>query len=338
MKTRNSTHIRRALAFIFTGIAISDEVYASTDIGHDVLNRVATVVESVNATRTFHYDPSGNRTNSSTTLGFSVSSFANQQVAANATLALPLATAGSLATESAGWTVRSSNHQLVPKSGIQVVGAGTVSPTVEIIPASGEVGTTRITVIASDGDVAAATSFTLTVGGNRPPLAINDSAQHPPGGGTKIERGKLLANDSDPDHDAITLVTLSATSAHGGLVRFFGPFVAYDPPAGYDGPDFFTYTLMDSNGATDSATVTLKGQPVNQNIPITVVAAEILPSGHRLVTFIGVPDTTYEIQASTDLLSWAPVGTSTSDSRGRYVFEDIEAETYPARFYRAVFQ
>ena len=96
--------------------------------------------------------------------------------------------------------------------------------------------------------------------------------------------------------------------------------------------------LADSNGATDLATVTLRSQPVNQTIPITVVATEILPSGHRLVTFIGVPSTTYEIQASTDLVAWVPVGTSTSDFRGRYDFEDFESETYPARFYRAVFR
>lgn len=309
---------------------------ANANIEHDHLSRIATLKEGLNADQTFIYDPSGNRTKYSATNGFSVSGFANQQVAVDTTLSLPLATTGSFSASAAQWTVRSANRQLVPKSGLQIVGAGTASPSVEITPASGQSGTTHITILASDGNVAAATSFTLTVGNNRPPLAINDSAQYPPGAGTKIERGKLLANDSDPDHDAIVMASVSTTSAHGGLVGMFGPFVTYTPPPGYDGRDFFTYTITDTHGATDIATVTLRGQPVNQPIPITVVSAELLPSGDRLVTFIGIPQTTYGIQASVDLVNWAPVGMSTSDARGRYQFMDTEAEGFPVRFYRSI--
>lgn len=151
----SNLHTRSSLVLCFVcllALALASKTHATTDIGHDDLNRIATVAESANASRAFLYDPSGNRTNYSVTLGFSVVSFAGQQIASDATLSLSLGTAGSLPTESAGWTVRSSNHQLVPKSGIQVVGAGTVSPTVEIIPASGEVGTTKVTVIAIDSD------------------------------------------------------------------------------------------------------------------------------------------------------------------------------------------
>lgn len=306
----------------------------------DSLNRITNISTSYSAQH-IRYDAAGNRTSYSSTLAFSVAAVTDQQMGVNDTLSVPIATTGSVRTEQAEWVVRSSNRALVPKSGLEVLDPMTSTPRLRITPVTGAVGSTRITLIANPSGartIAAATSFVLNVGANRPPLAINDSAQHPPGGGTKIERGKLLANDSDPDHDPISLVSLSATSAHGGQVRFFGPFVAYDPPAGYDGPDFFTYLLLDNHGATDSATVTLKSQPPNQAIPSTVVATEMLPSGNRLVTFIGLPATTYSIQVSLDLLSWTTVGTTTSDSRGRYQFEDADTQNFPARFYRAVFQ
>lgn len=331
--TRPFRHVEAIVAY-----ALAPALLSAASISHDALNRIATVLEGANATRTFQYDPSGNRTNTSVTLGFSVSSLANQQVAANATLALPLATAGSLLTESAGWTIRPSNYQLVPKSGIQVLGAGTASPSVEITPASGEVGTTRITVIASDGNVAAATSFVLIVGDNRPPLAINDSAQHPLGEGTKIESIKLLDNDSDPDHDPLILSALGTTSAHGGSVAFFGPFITYDPPSGYDGPDFFIYSISDSHGATASAAVNLKSQPVASAVPITVINTQLLENGHRLVTFIGVPNITYIIQVSADLMGWTDIGVSTANDRGVYVFDDVDASLHPVRFYRSIFR
>ena len=178
----------------------------------------------------------------------------------------------------------------------------------------------------------------MTVGGNRPPLAINDSAQHPPGGGTKIERKKLLANDSDPDNDPLTLASLSATSAHGGLVRFFGPFVSYDPPPGYDGPDFFNYSILDSHGAAATASVRLISQPSGLAIPSTVVETRVLDNGHRWLAFIGLPDSHYAIEASADLVDWIEVGQATADSRGYFMFEDAEAATYPVRFYLTIFR
>lgn len=311
---------------------------AATTVDNDALNRVASVVLGSHARHTYAHDPSGNRTNLSVVVGFSVRGFPSQHIVSGAPLSLPLATAGLLPTASAEWTVRSSNHEVLPMSGMLVAGAGTSSPVLRIASASGATGTTRITIVASDGSVASATSFALAVGANRSPLAINDSAQHPPGLGTKIERNKLLANDSDPDRDPISLASVVQVSAHGGQVRIFGPFVAYEPPEGYDGPDFFSYTISDSHGATANAAVFVRGQTVAQTVPITVVGSELLSNGHRLVSFIGLPNAAYEIQVSLDLTTWSVAGVVYSDSRGSYHYEDVEAEVYPARFYRAVFR
>ncbi len=338
MTFSSSLRVRWAFVCLSAIPLLSVAATTTTVVDHDPLNRVTTLAEGPSASRIFSYDPSGNRTNHSATLGFSVTGFANEQVAAETAFSIPLATVGSLSASAAQWTVRSSNHQLVPKSGLQILGAGTGSPTVELTPAPGATGTTRITVIASDGDVAAATSFVLTVGGNRPPRAITDTVEHPPGASTRVETRRFLLNDSDPDGDLFSMTALSAGSAHGGIVEFFGPFVRYAPPAGYDGPDLFHYTLDDSHGATATGTVTVIAQAPSLVVPITVVAIEMLPNDHRLIHFIGPWNTTFEIQASSDMVHWTPVGTSVSDSQGRYTFEDSEAELYPERFYRSVHQ
>ncbi|HLL76207.1 MAG TPA: Ig-like domain-containing protein, partial [Pyrinomonadaceae bacterium] len=78
----------------------------------------------------------------------------------------------------------------------------------------------------------------------------------------------LLTNDSDPDGTAIRITAFDAASVRGGNVTVdtsTGAFT-YNPPAGYDGTDEFTYTIKDagpdgtagnSDDATDTATVKL---------------------------------------------------------------------------------
>ncbi len=65
----------------------------------------------------------------------------------------------------------------------------------------------------------------------------------------------LVANDSDADGDAI--IGVSVQDAVNGTVIFDGTNVIFTPTAGYSGPATFTYTIEDSNGATDTATVNL---------------------------------------------------------------------------------
>jgi len=268
---------------------------------------------------------------------FTVNALPDRQVELDGTASLALGTTGSLSPTAGHWTARSSNRSLVPNSGLSIRADGSGNPFLSITSVSGQSGSTTITVLVDDGEIAAASTFVLTVGSNHPPLAVNDSAQHPPGNGVKIETRKLLLNDSDPDGDLFSLTGLSATSAHGGGVRLFGPFVAYTPPASYDGPDFFTYTITDSHGASAIATVSLTTQPVSLPIPITVVGLNVLPNGNRQVAFIGIPNLTYTIQASADLSTWITVGSSTSDNRGSYLFEDANTDLYPTRFYRSVY-
>jgi hypothetical protein len=64
----------------------------------------------------------------------------------------------------------------------------------------------------------------------------------------------VLANDSDPDGDSLTVVAV-ADPAHGSAAANGDGTVIYTPDAGFVGTDQFEYTISDGGGGTDSATV-----------------------------------------------------------------------------------
>lgn len=92
---------------------------------------------------------------------------------------------------------------------------------------------------------------------NRAPIAATDAAFTVLGQSTLIN---VLANDSDPDGDAISLFAVQA-AAHGSVARE-GNAVRYTPAAGYTGPDSFTYQVRDARGATTTGTVNVTVSPI----------------------------------------------------------------------------
>jgi uncharacterized repeat protein (TIGR01451 family) len=67
----------------------------------------------------------------------------------------------------------------------------------------------------------------------------------------------VLVNDNDPDGTGpVSVVSFDATSANGGNVSVAsdGSFT-YDPAPGFEGNDSFNYTVQDSDGNLDPATV-----------------------------------------------------------------------------------
>lgn len=92
---------------------------------------------------------------------------------------------------------------------------------------------------------------------NTPPQAIDDNLPAAPlavnGGSIAIN---VLGNDSDPDGDVLTVT--GVTQGSSGSVVITGPgTVTYNPGAGYNGNDSFTYTASDGFGGESTATVRL---------------------------------------------------------------------------------
>ncbi|HVR79831.1 MAG TPA: Ig-like domain-containing protein [Acidimicrobiia bacterium] len=97
---------------------------------------------------------------------------------------------------------------------------------------------------------------------NDRPLAVDDQETVNEGGQVRIA---VLANDSDPEDDPLTIVAASAP-AHGS-VEIMGDVVLYSHDDSATTSDSFDYTVVDGNGGTTSAQVTIEINPVNA-VPI----------------------------------------------------------------------
>src|SRR5688572_25943989 len=124
-------------------------------------------------------------------------------------------------------------------------------------------------VIGATGEDATGVVFTDTVDPNTAfvagtlmttPLAINDSYSASGNIRITVAAPGVLANDSDADGvgPALNVTAGSFLSAQGGDVNLSadGSFT-YNPPAGFEGSDTFTYTLSDGESNTDTATASI---------------------------------------------------------------------------------
>lgn len=97
---------------------------------------------------------------------------------------------------------------------------------------------------------------------NLAPIAANDSDAM--NQGNILAGENLLANDSDPDGDALAIQTQPVVDvAHGILVIRDNGTYKYTPDSDYFGTDSFTYQVCDPSGMCDTALVTIAIQEVN---------------------------------------------------------------------------
>jgi hypothetical protein len=71
----------------------------------------------------------------------------------------------------------------------------------------------------------------------------------------------VLANDRDPDGDTLKVESV-APPAHGWVLVNGDHTLRYQPNVGFTGVDGFAYTVADSHGGTDTATVSVRVQNV----------------------------------------------------------------------------
>jgi len=105
----------------------------------------------------------------------------------------------------------------------------------------------RLGLLLALGALGALLPSALQAASSAPPQAVDDSintAEGTPGD------SNVLANDSDPDGDALTIV--GWTDATFGSVGCGTTDCTYTPTdLGFSGTDSFTYTISDGNGGTD---------------------------------------------------------------------------------------
>ncbi|WP_380783642.1 Ig-like domain-containing protein [Sphingomonas sp. R86520] len=135
---------------------------------------------------------------------------------------------------------------------------GVISGTIDRSASQAGGGSYAVVVTARDPSNAATTQrFTLTAT-NPAPTAVNDSATTAEDTAVTIA---VLANDSDPDGDPLTVT--SATALHGSVVRNADGTLTYTPNANYNGTDTISYAISDGQGGVSNATVAITITPVN---------------------------------------------------------------------------
>jgi len=92
--------------------------------------------------------------------------------------------------------------------------------------------------------------------GNFAPVAVDDAYNVQENAELQIDAAGVLANDTDPDGDAMTAVLVDAP-AHGTLALNLNGGFTFTPEANFDGDDAFTYRATDGGKTSDPATVTL---------------------------------------------------------------------------------
>ncbi|MFN3262719.1 MAG: Ig-like domain-containing protein [Pikeienuella sp.] len=151
-----------------------------------------------------------------------------------------------------------------PETGVLTLGDGQFGGLAE-----GETATVIVSYVVSDGAAETANSATITITGvaapNSPPVAVDDDFTTGFGDDLSIGAGEgLLANDSDPDFDALT-VTAFQQAANGELSVFPDGSFTYTPDAGFSGTETILYTISDGFAvatATLSIVVEANGTPV----------------------------------------------------------------------------
>ncbi len=119
-------------------------------------------------------------------------------------------------------------------------------------PDAGWSGVDGFTYTLNDGQGGTDTGTVTIDVGNASPNAAPDSVTLPAGVPSTID---VLLNDDDPNGDPLT-ITIDTPASHG-TATVVGGRVAYQPAAGYAGPDSLHYTIVDGPGDTSGATVTI---------------------------------------------------------------------------------
>ncbi len=189
----------------------------------------------------------------------------------------------------------SSNPTLVPNANITWGGSGT-NRALKITPASGQIGTTTITVTVGDTELNATRNFKLTVQPSSALPTISDLGDQTTYEATATPPIGFSVSDAEtPAAD----LTVSATSSDSNLVPP-GGFVfggsgtsrtlTITPAAGQTGAATITVTVHDGNGGTASDSFLLTVQRVNVPPTLNPVAELALRenAGSQTITLSGV--------------------------------------------------
>ncbi|MDD5016736.1 MAG: Ig-like domain-containing protein, partial [Eubacteriales bacterium] len=167
----------------------------------------------------------------------------------------------------ASYTITSSDESIVANENITISQVSGYDMKITLAPETNAYGKTIISVTATDGVLSVQREFQLTVlSVNDVPVAMNDEVTvseevAAPAGETGITIN-VLANDSDIEDTSLQVVEVKNLSI-GSVVNNQNGFLTYSVDGDFNGTATFNYTVMDDNGATATAMVTVNVTPMN---------------------------------------------------------------------------
>ena len=264
--------------------ALSITVLANDDDGGSLALRVASVTQgahgtvSINSDGSLRYSPAANYFGTDS-FGYTIVNEAGSS-SGSVTITIDPVNDAPVARNDSGFTTpRNAAKTFTAQSllandsdvdgdtlriaGVSSASGGTValvSGNVVFTPTTNYSGAAGFTYSVSDGKGGQASAqVSLTVLGNTPPVAADDSAT-----GSGPMTINVLANDSDANGDTLSILGFTQPS-HGTVTLNANNTFTYVPTTGYVGGDSFGYTLSDQQGGQDSATVTISVMPVAAN-------------------------------------------------------------------------
>lgn len=192
-----------------------------------------------------------------------------------------------------------------PSSGGTVT-IGTAGANLRYTPASGFIGTETFTYTISDGELTSTATVTVNVGG---PTVGNDSF-------TLLEDSPLaeydvLANDSAAAQD-LTLSIQSVGSSPNGTASVTSneTRISYRPNSNFFGTDQVTYTVVDSNGATGTGTITFTVTGVNDPPPAPNSSVDVVRGSSQTTVLETSTLRAINVDGPEETLSITAVGTT----------------------------
>jgi len=226
----------------------------------------------------------------------------------------------------------SSNPTLVPQANI-VFGGSSSNRTVQVTPATGQLGTASVTVWVSDGALAGSRTFELTVTetNNPPVMAPLPNASVP------VKAVSALSPIEIGDVDSTNL-TVTGTSSNTGVLPNGSIFI---------GTSGLNRTLSVRPQRVGTTTVTLTVSDgyaqSSQSFLLTVTnrfklrpsEVSTSSSGAFTITWESLPGDTYRVMANSDLTytNWVDVSGNLTAVGETTAWTDNAAATRPTRFY-----
>jgi fibronectin type 3 domain-containing protein len=196
-------------------------------------------------------------------------------------------------------------------------------------------------VIVSGDCEPAVPSQAVALSVNRAPAGTDRAAGGLENKPIVLALAKLLMLWSDPDGDPVTVTSVDAASARGGVVSWDQTAITYHPPTNYVGTDTFHFVVSDINGCATTAAITLTVSSKDA-LSSNVVYGPVLEGTDLVVRFAGVPGESYTVEFTSSLTpaNWQKKTNLTAPAPhqglGIGIFEFRDTTGATAGFYRTV--